>query len=89
MNEQVIDALPKLDGNLKWEPKGNGFDLRRVVHTGRKCRRLYVCHLSASRWQQMRAKYPAEALPEVLRAWANGFRKGIAPGQRHVDIGSE
>ena len=90
MNEQVIDAPPpSIGANLEWEAKGNGFDLRRVVATGRKQRRLYVCHLSQARWQQMRAKYPDEALSEALRQWANGFRKSITPGRRHVGIGSE
>jgi len=79
---------PQLGGNLEWEAKGTGFDLRRVVTTGRKRRRLYICHLNQSRWQQMRAKHSDEALPEVLRQWAKRFRKSISPGRRHVGISS-
>lgn len=80
MNEQPI-APPQLGGKLEWEAKGAGYDLRRVVTTKRKRRRLYVCHLSQARWAKLRAQHSDEALPDVLRQWAKGFRKSITRGR--------
>jgi hypothetical protein len=75
--EQMADVPkpPSLAVNLEWQLKGTGFDLRRVVYTGRKRRRLYVCHLSQMCWQQMCERHFGDDLAEALRQRAKSFRR--------------
>jgi len=84
MSEQATDTPPNLGGNLIWvwiAARGGG-DLRRVRRVWKRRFAKYVCHLSKTRWETMRAKHQGDDLAEALRRWAKGFRRTIT----HVGI---